>query len=57
MNKLIRSAKAIVASAVAGLSFAIPVVDDGLAASEALGIVLAAIVGFQAVYWTPRGEQ
>jgi hypothetical protein len=44
--------KAVVAGLVAGLSFAVPVVDDGLAASEGLGIVLAALVGWQTVYWT-----
>lgn len=47
-----RQLKAIVAGAVAGLSFAVPVVDDGLVPSEALGIVLAAVIGWQAVYWT-----
>lgn len=45
-------AKAIVGGLVAALSFAVPVVDDGLAVSEVLGITLAALVGFQGVYWT-----
>lgn len=45
-------AKAIAGALVAGLSFAVPVVDDGLATSEVLGIMLAALVGFQSVYWT-----
>ena len=49
--------KAIVGALVAALSYAIPVIDDGLAASEVLGIVLAAVVGFQAVYWTSNDPQ
>lgn len=47
-----RAAKAYVAGAVAGLAFAGPVVDDGLTASETLGILGAALVAFQAVFWT-----
>lgn len=50
------SAKAYVAGAIAAVSFAIPVVDDGLLPSEGLGIVLAALVAFQAVYWTNNKE-
>jgi len=46
-----RAAKAYVGAAVAALSYAVPVVDDGILPSEALGVVLAALVGFQAVYW------
>jgi len=46
-----RAAKAYVGALVAALSYAVPVVDDGLLPSEALGIILAALVGFQAVYW------
>lgn len=38
-------AKAIIAGLVSAISFAIPVVDDGLIASEVLGIVLAGLVG------------
>lgn len=49
--------KAIVAALVAALSYAVPVVDDGLAASEVLGIVLAAVVAFEAVYWTSNRPQ
>jgi|JI10StandDraft_1071094.scaffolds.fasta_scaffold943590_2 hypothetical protein len=48
--------KAIVAGAVAGLAFAIPVVDDGLVASEILGIALAVLTGHQAVYWTKNKQ-
>lgn len=49
--------KAIVAGLVAGLSFAVPVVDDGVLPSEGLGIVLAALIGWQAVYWTSNGKR
>lgn len=55
-----KQAKAIVAGLVAGLSFAVPVVDDGLVASEALGIALAALTGWQLVFWTrntPEGTR
>ena len=45
-------AKAIVGGALAALAFAIPVVDDGISLADALGIVLAALAGFQGVYWT-----
>ena len=46
-----RAAKAYVGGAVAALSYAVPVVDDGMLPSEVLGVLLAALVGFQAVYW------
>jgi len=46
-----KAAKAYVGALVAALSYAVPIVDDGLLPSEAVGIVLAALVGFQAVYW------
>lgn len=45
MTTLARYRKAIAAGAAAAIAFAIPVVDDGVTASEALGIVLAALVG------------
>lgn len=49
---------ALVAGLVAALSYAIPVVDDGLLASEVLGIVLAGLVGSgvtgAATYRTPN---
>lgn len=46
------AAKAVVGGVVAALSYAVPIVDDGLSTGEGLGIALAAVVGFQAVYWT-----
>lgn len=46
-----KQAKAITAGLVAALSFAVPVVDDGLVVSEVLGITLAGLVGWQGVYW------
>jgi len=55
MNQL----KAITAGVVAGLAFAIPVVDDGVSLADALGIALAAVVGWQSTYWvknTPTQE-
>jgi threonine/homoserine efflux transporter RhtA len=52
-----KATKAWVAAAIAGLSFAVPVVDDGLSLSEALGCLLAALAGFQAVYWTTNKEK
>lgn len=51
-----RAAKAYVSSAVAALAFAIPVVDDGLTASDALGIASAALVAFQLTYWTSNAK-
>lgn len=48
--------KAIVGAIIAGASFAVPVVDDGLVASEVLGIMLAIVVGFQGVYWANNSE-
>lgn len=54
MTRPTEYAKAIIGAMVAGASFAIPVVDDGLAASEVLGIVVAALVAFTAVWATPN---
>lgn len=51
-----RAAKAYTSAAVAALAFAAPVVDDGLSASESLGIISAAVVAFQAVYWTTNRD-
>lgn len=47
-------AKAALAGVIAALSFAIPVVDDGLAVSEGLGIVLAGLIGLGVVYRVPN---
>lgn len=47
-----RAAKAYVAAAVAGMSAAVPLVDDGLTVGETLGVLVAALVGFQGVFWT-----
>jgi len=46
--------KAVLAGLVAAISFAIPVVDDGLVASEVLGIILAGLTGLGVVYRAPR---
>lgn len=54
MSKLTPYAKAIVAGIVTALSFAIPVVDDGLIASEVLGIILAGLTGTGVVYAVPN---
>lgn len=45
------SAKAYVAAFIAMISFAVPVVDDGLVISEILGIILAGLVAFQGTFW------
>lgn len=51
-----RQAKAIVAGIVAGLGFAVPAASGGLDLPESLGIALAALIGYQATYWTgPKG--
>lgn len=47
-----RAAKAYVGALVAAASTAVPLVDDGVTASEALLIAGAALVGFQTVFWT-----
>lgn len=52
-----RAAKAYVAAAIAAGSFLAPVVDDGLLASEAIGGGVAALVAWQAVYWTPNAAR
>lgn len=43
-------AKAILGGIISALSFAAPVVDDGLTPSEVLGIMLAGLVAFGAVW-------
>ena len=56
MTRPAEYAKAIVGALVAGASFAIPVVDDGLVASEVLGILVAALVAFTAVWGVPNAD-
>lgn len=47
-------AKSILSGVIAAVSFAIPVVDDGLVPSEILGIALAGLVGLGVVYAVPN---
>lgn len=47
-------AKSILSGVIAAISFAIPVVDDGLAPSEVLGVILAGLVGLGVVYAVPN---
>jgi len=47
-------AKAITAAVIAGASFAIPVIDDGLTASEVCGIAVAALTAFGTVWGIPN---
>lgn len=54
MNGLKPYLKSLVGGLVGGISFAIPVVDDGLIPSEILGIALAALVGLGATYAVPN---
>lgn len=49
-------AKAIVAALIAGASFAIPVVDDGLTTSEGLGIAVAALTALATVWAVPNAR-
>lgn len=51
-----RAAKAYVGGAIAAVSALAPVVDDGLAASELLIAAGAALVAFQAVFWTSNAK-
>lgn len=47
-------AKSLLGGTVAAISFAIPCVDDGLVASEVLGIILAGLTGLGVVYAVPN---
>jgi hypothetical protein len=47
-------AKSVLAGLGAALAFAIPVVDNGLTASEVLGVVLAGLSGAGVVYAVPN---
>ncbi len=49
-------AKAIIGGLVAAISFAVPVVDDGLLVSEVLGILLAGLVGSGLTYAVPNSD-
>lgn len=49
-----KGAKAYVGAVIAAGSFLAPVVDDGLLASEGIGCLLAGLVAWQAIYWTPN---
>lgn len=54
MSALAGYRKAILAGIVGALSFAVPVVDNGVTASEVLGIILAGLVGAGVVYQVPN---
>ena len=56
MDKIAPYYKAIVGALVAALSFAVPIVDDGLVPSEVIGIVLAFLVGLGATYAVPNKD-
>lgn len=47
-------AKAIVGGLVSAVTAAIPIVDDGVSASDALGIALAFLLGLGVVYVVPN---
>lgn len=49
-------AKALAGALAAALAFAIPVVDDGLAVSEVLGVTLAFLGGLGIVYAAPANR-
>ena len=54
MGALKGQAKAVVAGVIGLAAFLAPVVDDGLAPSEALGALVAGLTAYAAVYWTPN---
>jgi hypothetical protein len=54
MNKIKPYAKSVLAGTISAISFAIPVVDDGLRPSEILGIALAGLIGLGVVYAVPN---
>lgn len=49
-------AKAVVAGAVAGLSYAASAAADGFTTGEVLGIAVATLAAFEAVYWVPNKD-
>lgn len=48
--------KAVIGGLAAGLTFAIPVIDDGLSRADALGILLAVLTGSGLVYAAPKNR-
>jgi hypothetical protein len=53
-----RQWKAIVGAAVAGVGVAVAAAaSEGISQTEALGIALAALVGYQGVYWTKNKDE
>lgn len=49
-------AKAVAGGVVSGASAAVPLVNDGMTLSEWLLVLIAAVVGFNAVFWTPNKD-
>lgn len=54
MNSIKPYLKAVAGGIATGLAFAIPVVDNGIVPSEALGIALAVLTGAGIVYGVPN---
>lgn len=52
-----RAAKAYLAGLIAVVAFLAPVVDDGVAWSEALGAIGTFLVAFQGVFWLPNDSE
>jgi hypothetical protein len=50
-------AKAVVGGVIMGVTAAVPLVDDGLSVKDGLIIFLAAVAGFNGVYWTPNKDR
>lgn len=57
MKTIAPYAKAVAGGVATALAFAIPVVDDGLKASEVLGIALAFLGGLGIVYQVPNRDR
>ena len=57
MESLKPYAKAFAGGLVTAIAFAVPVVDDGLLASEILGIAGAFLAGLGVVYRVPNGKR
>ena len=56
MNAIAPYFKALVAALVAGASAAIPLVDDGLTASEVLGVAVAFLTALTVTYAVPNKD-